>query len=54
MMSLIMNISVALAQYYDVIDYEHFSSFSKVLRITAWVLRFMANSRLPKTQRITD
>ena len=54
MMSLIMNISVALAQDYDVIDHEHFSSFSKVLRITAWVLKFMANSRLPKTQRITD
>ena len=47
---------IVVAQDYDVIDYEHFSSFSKVFenRITAWVLRFMANSRLPKTQRITD
>ena len=47
-------VMVVVAQNYDVIDYERFSSFSKVLRVTAWVLRFMANLRLPKTQRITD
>ena len=45
---------VVVAQDYDLIDYERFSSFSKFLRINAWVLGFMANSTLPNTQRITD
>ena len=45
---------VVVAQDYDITDYERFSSFSKVLRTTAWVLKFMANSRLPKPQHITD